>query len=134
MEHSTSLRISRDRDKFSSIPVISSEIRIAFSSIRQRCAVKVWKSPRDPNNDQGTERNQTRQFSQVSRDLMNDYSDDYRVPVRRTDDLQFPFERALGCTCVHTEGSRFFTRYEDTSELFASNWPSSTAICASTIP
>jgi hypothetical protein len=47
--------IARDQVKFSSIPVISSELRFAFSSVRQRCAVKVWKSPRDPNNDQATE-------------------------------------------------------------------------------
>jgi len=34
-------RISRNRNKCSSIPVIRSEIRIAFSSIRHRCAVEV---------------------------------------------------------------------------------------------
>jgi hypothetical protein len=66
-------RISRVRNKFSSIMVISLEIRIAFSSIRYRCAVEVCSARRDPDHDLAAERNQTKQFSQVSRDLMNDF-------------------------------------------------------------
>jgi hypothetical protein len=52
MEDSTSPhRISRDRDKCSSVPFISSQILIAFSSIRHRWAVRVCESLRDPDND-----------------------------------------------------------------------------------
>ena len=86
-------RLSADRDKFSSILVIPSAIRIAFSSIRHRCAVEVCSGQRDLDRDSAAQRNQTKQFSQVSRDLMNDYSDNYRVRGRRTKDLQFSFER-----------------------------------------
>jgi hypothetical protein len=100
-------RISRDRYKFSSIPVIASAIRIAFSWIRYRWAVEVCWSRRNPDHDQTAERNQTRQPSQVRRDVMDDYSGNYSVCVRRTDDLQFV--RAFGAALVtHVAGLRFF--------------------------
>ena len=75
-------RIAAGRNKFSSIPHICLEIRTAISPVRHRSAVAVCKSPPDPDNGGAAERNQIRQFSQVSRDLINDYAADYGVRVR----------------------------------------------------
>src|SRR5829696_7860208 len=86
-------RIAANRVKSSSIPVICSVIHITFCLARHMSAIKVCKSQPDSDNGCAAERDQTEQFIQVSRDLIKDYSANYRVRVLRTDDLQFPFER-----------------------------------------
>src|SRR5215213_6282639 len=71
-------RIAAGRNKFSSIPHICLEIRTAISPVRHRSAVAVCKSQPDPNNGGAAERNQTRQFSHVSRDFNYDQAADLR--------------------------------------------------------
>ena len=71
-------RIAGNRDKFSPIPVIFSEILTAISWDRYRSAIAVCKSQPDPDNDSAAERSETKQLI---------YS--YRVRVRGIDDRSF---------------------------------------------
>jgi len=86
-------RIAAIRDKFSPIPVICSEILGTFWPARHIRAVEDCKVAADPTNVFRAERHQTKQCIQISRDFINDDSDDYRVRLLRTDDLQSPFAR-----------------------------------------